>query len=73
MAFSDNLNKDGYLEPFYRQYDRNDRSKVTGYGRKQEYKGFTLEELDPLRRFTFKGVSKEESLFQEWFFDNKDA
>lgn len=42
---------------------------------KQEYKQYSSDELDPLDRFTFDIISKEECLFQEWFVvdDENDA
>jgi hypothetical protein len=45
------------------------------YKIKPEYNGHSSDELDPLERFTFQEVSKEESFFQEWFIidDENDA
>eukprot|EP00804_Cyclotella_cryptica_P010561 CCRYP_019863-RA/>CCRYP_019863-RA protein AED:0.10 eAED:0.13 QI:0/1/0/1/1/1/2/0/352 len=74
-TYSDKLDMQGYLEPYRRQYDRNDKTKVYSYIMKQEYKRYSSDELDPLERFTFHILSKEEFLFQEWFLvdDENDA
>ncbi|GFH55984.1 hypothetical protein CTEN210_12460 [Chaetoceros tenuissimus] len=48
--------------------------RVTTYRRKKEYKSYSCEELDPLYRFTFRKIPKEQNLFRRWFVDdNQDA
>lgn len=76
MKYSDRLGMSGgFLEPYRRVYDRNDKSRVIDYKVKQEYKSYTLDQLDPLNRFSFVYVSREETFFREWFLvgDNNDA
>jgi hypothetical protein len=66
---------DGFLEPYRRQFDKRDESKVFGYRVKPEYKKYNLEQLDPFNRFTFSDMTKEENFFREWFIvgDNNNA
>jgi hypothetical protein len=75
VSFTDKLGMDGFLEPYRRQFDKKDRNKVFAYRVKPEYKNYNLEQLDPLKRFTFSEMTKEECFFQEWFLigDNNDA
>ena len=67
IQFCDSLGMDGFLEPYMRRYDRYDKSKVIAYNIKQEYKEFTLGQINPLCRFTYVNIPKEEAFFQEWF------
>ena len=70
VTYYDNLNMDGFLEPYRRWYGRDNKSKVLAYHKKPEYEVFTPIELDPLRRFTYDTMTKEEVLFRGWFLDD---
>jgi hypothetical protein len=67
-AYSDSIEAKG--GPFHRYYNRRhprQSKKVIWYQRKQVFKGLPLDSLDPLRRFDFEPISKEELFFRAWF------
>ena len=43
--------------------------KVYAYKKKDAFKMYTPEQLDPLRRWKFDLISYEEHLFERWFVD----
>ena len=59
---------DIYPEPYYRLRDRQ-TGKVYAYKKKDAFKMYTPEQLDPLRRWKFDLISYEEHLFERWFVD----
>lgn len=64
-VYSDALHHDGYLNPYYRFYDKKLKPPIVAtYRRKKEYKLYSCEELDPLKRFTFHTISKKKNLFE---------
>ena len=71
-TYSDSAGLD--FEPYYRCYDRHDKSKVYDYKIKSQFKGYTLDKLDPFNRFTYEEQSKEEWFFCNWFVnDDEDS
>ena len=63
---------DIYPEPYYRLRDRQ-TGKVYAYKKKDAFKMYTPEQLDPLRRWKFDLISYEEHLFERWFVDDDHA
>ena len=63
------------VKPYYRRYDRRDRSRVVGYGVKDKFKKITFWDLDPLERFsfTFDGLLESEVRFENWFLGEEAA
>eukprot|EP00979_Chaetoceros_neogracilis_P002889 scaffold479_cov123-Chaetoceros_neogracile.AAC.1 len=64
-AHIDTLEMEGFLNPFWRRYDR--RLKFMTYERTPEYHDFTNASLDPLKRFQFRPTTKTDLLFKRWF------
>lgn len=70
-SYTDSLRGEGYLNPFYRTFNR-----MTGkfsYKRKDEYRGHSVQELDPQQRFKFTPMTEEELLFDRWFLDDNTS
>jgi hypothetical protein len=63
---------DIYPEPYYRLRDYQ-TGKVYDYKKKDAFKMYTPEQLDPLRRWKFDLISYEEHLFKRWFVDDDHA
>jgi len=85
-TYSDKIGREGvYPDPYYRMRDRRTGNSYTpgfkygtpgfkyGYKLKNEYKEFTSNQLDPLHRFEFDVITKEELFFERWFVDDDKA
>ncbi|KAL9187322.1 hypothetical protein ACHAXT_001425 [Thalassiosira profunda] len=70
--YNDDLDVDGFPEPFCRWFDRR-TGEVIAYQRKQEYQRFSSAQLDPFQRFGFNETTEEELFFERWFVDDDDA
>ncbi len=72
---TDTLDVEGYGEPKHRFFDRTYiPPKVTRYLLKRQYRHLKDSELDPLRRYKFETLPKEEFFFDRWFASlNVDA
>jgi len=64
-AHTDILEMEGFLNPFWRRYDR--MAKLMRYERTPQYRGFTSASLNPLNRFQFRPTTKTDLFFKRWF------
>jgi hypothetical protein len=67
---------DGYKNrPYYRKYDKWERSKVIGYMLRENFRKVAKERLDPKERFIFSFEERPESerIFENWFLCSIDS
>jgi hypothetical protein len=67
---------DEYMNrPYYRKYDKKHKSKVFGYGLKENFCKVAKGNLDPKERFIFTlgGKSESERAFEDWFLCSEDS
>lgn len=63
-------------KPYYRRYDKRDKSKVFGYGITDRFRKVTKADLDPIDRFLWvfeKKGSEAERIFRDWFLCEESA
>jgi hypothetical protein len=67
---SDKLKMEIPGEPFFRGYSK---TNAVYYKRKPKYAGLSVEELDPLERFTFALLPEADRWFDRWFCRHEDS
>ena len=71
------LGSGAYPEPYHRLRDRITGKVIfapgdkNGYRLKKDFQVYTSEQLNPLSRFQFEMVTKEELFYERWFVEDK--
>ena len=72
--YSDRLAKNWSQPPYYRQFAKENPTRVVGYRLKRDFKDCRLESLDPFRRFKFTKYSSEAKLwYSRWFLSSPES